>query len=71
MDSDNKSIVKIVLNKDYKLVQEKKDKDKKTNNTGVIFDFLNLFNRLASFITNKNNKNPEAINIHPPISGIE
>ena len=26
MDSDNKSIVKIVLNKDYKLVQEKKDK---------------------------------------------
>ena len=52
MDSDNKSIVKIVLNKDYKLVQEKKDKDNspKYNRIAIAkgnnMDLLDLMNEL-------------------------
>lgn len=52
MDSDNKSIVKIVLNKDYKLVQEKKDKDNTPRynriaiTKGNNMDLLDLMNEL-------------------------
>ena len=52
MDSDNKSIVKIVLNKDYKLVQEKKDKDNipRYNRIAIAkgnnMDLLDLMNEL-------------------------
>ena len=52
MDSDNKSIVKIVLNKDYKLVQEKKDKDNTPRYNrieiakGNNMDLLDLMNEL-------------------------
>ena len=52
MDSDNKSIVKIVLNKDYKLVQEKKDKDDipRYNRIAITkgnnMDLLDLMNEL-------------------------
>jgi hypothetical protein len=53
------------------LEQEKKEKDKKINKAAVEFDFLNFCNRLASLITSKNNKNPDVISIHPPLSGIE
>lgn len=52
MDSDNKSIVKIVLNKDYKLVQEKKDKDNTPRYNRIAIakgnnmDLLDLMNEL-------------------------
>ena len=52
MDSDNKSIVKIVLNKDYKLVQEKKDKDDTPRYNRIAIakgnnmDLLDLMNEL-------------------------
>lgn len=52
MDSDNKSIVKIVLNKDYKLVQEKKDKDNAPRYNRIAIakgnnmDLLDLMNKL-------------------------
>ena len=52
MDSDNKSIVKIVLNKDYKLVQEKKDKDNSPRYNRIAIakgnnmDLLDLMNEL-------------------------
>ena len=52
MDSDNKSIVKIVLNKDYKLVQEKKEKDNTPRYNRIAIakgnnmDLLDLMNEL-------------------------
>ena len=52
MDSDNKSIVNIVLNKDYKLVQEKKDKDDTPRYNRIAIakgnnmDLLDLMNEL-------------------------
>ena len=52
MDSNNKSIVKIVLNKDYKLVQEKKDKDNTPRYNRIAIakgnnmDLLDLMNEL-------------------------
>ena len=57
MDSDNKSIVKIVLNKDYKLVQEKKEKDNTPRYNRIAIakgnnmDLLDLMNELPNYQT--------------------